>query len=98
MASAKMYKCDQCTFSTKYDYNLKPHVKVVHEKIKDAVACDKCDYKTHIQIYLQKHVKAVHDKIQDHVFGNQARKTRQARLDFLSSSIYIRTLKGNQTF
>ena len=48
MASAKMYKCDQCPFSTKYDKNLKRHVKSAHEETQ-AISCE-----------LQKHKRQVH--------------------------------------
>ena len=59
MASAKMYKCDQCPFSTKYNYNLKPHVKTVHEKIE--VETCKNKRKSREKVF-QKHTTELHDK------------------------------------
>ena len=59
-----LFQCRQCELKCSSNFNLKNHVKAVHDKIKD-IGCDKCDYKCSLKSALKQHVKIVHDKIKD---------------------------------
>ena len=60
MVLKKLYKCDQCNFSTKYNYNLKPHKKAKHDGKQD-ISCDKCEYKSPNKKYFYIHQKTAHN-------------------------------------
>merc|ERR1712223_1112218 len=57
----KKHKCLQCKFAEHSLSKLKKHVRVVHDKIKDA-ACQSCPYKTINQRLLKVHVRFYHEK------------------------------------
>ena len=72
MAVDKIFKCDQCSFSTKYNYNLKPHVKAVHDGMQ-VQSCDKCEYKSSHKKSLTRHQKKAHTNDENH--GENGSKT-----------------------
>jgi hypothetical protein len=61
-----MFNCsfENCGYASEQKGNLKRHIKIVHDKIKD-FKCDKCVYETSESGNLKKHIKMVHDKIKD---------------------------------
>ena len=56
--------CDACGKVFKYPYDLKIHVKVVHEKIRD-VQCEHCDFRGGTKAHLWLHMKSRHMEIMD---------------------------------
>ena len=60
----KTFKCDQCEYKSKNKGDLKKHVKIVHDQIKD-IKCEKCDYICSTITNLKQHIKQIHDRIKD---------------------------------
>ena len=56
--------CDTCKKVFKYPYDLKTHIKIVHEKIRD-VKCDHCDFRGSTKAHLWLHKKSHHMEIMD---------------------------------
>ena len=59
--AVKIIKCPTCTFTSRDNWVIKRHMKIVHDKIKD-LTCELCDYKTGRFDRLRHHVKEVHEK------------------------------------
>jgi len=59
--------CKFCGYRTRWEGQLKTHVKAVHEKVKDNV-CIICGFATSKAGNLKNHIKVVHDKIKDQIF------------------------------
>jgi uncharacterized Zn-finger protein len=58
------FECTLCEYKCTTKGNLKRHIKMVHDKIKD-FECSLCDYKFSTKGNLKTHIKQVHDKIKD---------------------------------
>ena len=57
----KMYKCQDCTFTTNWSSNLRRHEKFVHKpSVKQMYECRDCTYSTHWPSNLRRHEKFVH--------------------------------------
>ena len=52
------FNCQQCSYSTTYEKNLKTHINRSHDK---SFLCDKCPYKTGDKALLRSHTDNVHD-------------------------------------
>lgn len=59
------HKCDHCEYKCSAACDLRVHIKMVHDKIKDH-ECNQCEYKCSQGTDLRAHIKMVHDKIKDH--------------------------------
>jgi len=59
-ATAPVFVCEECDYSTTRKEHLKYHKKNVHPVVKLALKCDRCDYCTYTAEYLRKHVKRKH--------------------------------------
>ena len=55
----KLLQCDKCPFETKYQKNLKRHMKVIHNKIKN-FKCQLCSHSASRQNDFRNHINAVH--------------------------------------
>ena len=64
MKQNKQFKCDKCDYKCCQKNNLKKHVKVIHDKIKD-IKCDKCEFICSENSKLYRHIRSVHDNIKD---------------------------------
>ena len=62
--SKNKFQCDKCDYKCFLNSNLKQHIKMVHDKIKD-FECPQCDFKCSNNGNLKQHTKRVHDKIKD---------------------------------
>ena len=71
----KLHHCEICSYSTKYAFNLKNHLKLEHIKeenvivnhqIENDLACQFCTFSTKTQIKLDKHILTVHKYDQLH--------------------------------
>jgi hypothetical protein len=76
-SSWKPVKCDQCDVVCSAAGNLKRHIKMIHDKIKD-YACDQCEYKCSIIGTLNRHIKMIHLRIQDHLCDQCEFKSSEA--------------------
>ena len=56
--------CETCEKVFKYPYDLKTHIKIVHEKIRD-VKCDHCDFRGGTKAHIWLHKKSHHMEIMD---------------------------------
>lgn len=60
----KGIKCDQCSFVTSWNYQLKKHKAMQHpEHLNAPLKCKICDFNTVDEIYFRKHIKTVHEKV-----------------------------------
>jgi hypothetical protein len=59
------FKCQNCGLACSSSAELKTHIKIVHEKIKDH-ECQSCNFACSVSSDLQRHIKQVHEKIKDH--------------------------------
>lgn len=59
--SSDIFSCEQCDYETGRKDNLKRHIKLVHENVKDEkpIKCDKCDYTSPYPSNLKKHMTTV---------------------------------------
>ena len=64
MARERPFQCEKCENTFTLDYNLKRHIKHVHQKILD-FRCENCSFKTSSRQSLNDHIKAIHDMIRD---------------------------------
>jgi hypothetical protein len=64
ITTVKSFQCLHCSYWTCIHYNIKAHVKAVHDKVKD-FRCQQCNYASSRSSNLTTHMKAVHDKIKD---------------------------------
>ena len=62
---AKVFKCDQCDFQSKYKCRLNSHIDGVHLKEKN-FKCGDCDYGSHSKGLVRSHYKLVHLKHMKH--------------------------------
>ena len=53
--------CDQCAFSCRNNYDLKSHIKIMHEGFVESFPCDECDFSTDFRDSLRKHTMRVHE-------------------------------------
>ena len=57
----KMYKCQDCTFTTNWSTDLRRHEKFVHKpSVKQLYKCQDCTYSTHWPYNLIRHENAMH--------------------------------------
>ena len=57
----KMYKCQDCSYSTKRSNDLRRHEKAIHKQsVKKMYKCQDCTYSTHWSSNLRKHEKGMH--------------------------------------
>ena len=61
-----MYGCDTCDFQSKMKWNVKNHIKRVHQKQRD-FHCDHCDYTCFSSSDFMKHNKSMHMQM---LYGN----------------------------
>ena len=59
------FQCKDCNKTFTLKPNLKKHVKLVHEQIKEH-SCEQCGKAFGVLAQLKIHIKMVHDKIKDH--------------------------------
>jgi KRAB domain-containing zinc finger protein len=66
ISCSETFKCDfeECEYKCSSKGNLKRHIKIVHNKIKD-FKCTLCEFKCSLNSHLKIHIKQVHDKIKD---------------------------------
>ena len=57
----KMYKCSDCTYSTKRSTDLRRHEKAIHKpSVKNMYECRYCTYSTHWSFNLRRHQNDIH--------------------------------------
>lgn len=58
----KIFKCNQCRFTTTTNYRLKCHSAIMHVSGEETVwfKCEKCDFKTKYKYHLASHIKCRH--------------------------------------
>ena len=62
----KMFKCESCVYKSNIKCNLKQHIKLIHEKIKDfKCTYNLCNYTCSANGSLNIHIKQVHMQIKD---------------------------------
>ena len=57
----KKFKCEQCSYSSVHQYQMKGHVEAVHDKIK-RFRCEECGYASARKDGLERHWDASHNK------------------------------------
>ena len=57
----KKFKCEQCSYSSVHQYQMKGHVEAVHDKIKK-FRCEECGYASARKDGLERHWDASHNK------------------------------------
>jgi len=57
----KSFKCDQCKYRSKTNWDLQRHINIVHNVCQVLYKCDLCDYQAKIGSNLKKHKEAVHE-------------------------------------
>ena len=80
----KRFQCEQCNCRTVSEYNLKQHIKEVHEGIKD-FNCTHCDYKAARRTHLGRHIKAIHgnNEYENHMKKLQENKHMSVKLEIV---------------
>ena len=59
----KEYECSLCPHASQNSYDLKRHVRRMHDKIRNEEKCNQCERTFTEQRYLKYHVESVHDNI-----------------------------------
>ena len=83
--------CDTCKKVFKYPYDLKTHIKIVHEKIRD-VKCDHCDFRGSTKAHLWLHKKSHHMEIMDlskaKLFKGEKNRTKQKENNDIKNQVH----------
>ena len=59
----KIFKCEQCDYTTSRKYHVRGHVKSAHEGNKNMIACVHCDFMTEQKFKLMNHLTRRHGKV-----------------------------------
>jgi len=80
------FNCQQCSYSTTFEGNLKTHIRRSHD---DSYLCDQCSYKTGDKGRLRYHVDNVHD-IEKHLCDKcEFITTNKRRLEFHEEKVHL---------
>ena len=54
------FKCSLCDFETKYNRDMKRHVRLIHEENPTMFTCDVCNYESSSKYNLERHINTCH--------------------------------------
>ena len=88
-----LFKCEECKYSTKKNYSLNEHIKIVHKR-EVRYMCSECDYKSFEKKGVSQHQKNIHKSLNPRIIGIDCKlcdeKQSHPQCTFIQNLNYIK--------